>query len=84
MYIIQNQEYLNLFSRNPTPQREELLQNIIWPKTNYPTTFENLVYLNISDPLKLESNYDTPNLEFWRNLYFRSGNQPYDTYWELN
>ncbi|KAJ8924196.1 hypothetical protein NQ315_006987 [Exocentrus adspersus] len=61
---------------NPTPEHDELLQDVTWPTS----TFKNIVYLDIGHNLTVSSDMSKYNIQFWKNLYNTNGVPPYDTY----
>lgn len=50
---------------NPTPEEDELLQNIKWPSTSD----ESLTYLEIGNSLSIGSNPDQTRIQFWDEIY---------------
>lgn len=61
--------YLTIFLSNPTPVKDQLLQNMIWPKVD-PNQPENIQYLNINATLEVRSN----------PRYYHQVKKVYDTY----
>ncbi|RZC34029.1 cholinesterase 1-like [Asbolus verrucosus] len=61
---------------DPTPVREELLQNVSWSRferDDYP-------YLDIDREMTMRRNFKRETLEFWRGLFAKHGRPPFDTY----
>lgn len=70
--------YLNIyFFRNPTPSKENLLQNIQWPQTNIGNKFSAL---DIGNNLKIIKNPHKDVSDFYDPLYVKYGKPPFDTY----
>lgn len=65
------------FQRNPTPEDDQLLQNVQWPTTSSGNNFK---YLNIGTNLAIDSNPYQEDVEFYRGLYETYGHRPHDTY----
>ncbi|XP_066252560.1 esterase E4-like [Euwallacea similis] len=67
--------------RNPTPEPEEILQNLTWPKVT-PDSFQHINIGNYEDTdLKITSGKPkTDRMAFWDSLYEKFGHRPYDTY----
>lgn len=64
---------------NPTPYKEELLQNITWPIAN-PKLDGNLTFLDLNSDITIDSNLQEDDMTFWKELYDTYGTPPYDTY----
>ncbi|KAK4879934.1 hypothetical protein RN001_008080, partial [Aquatica leii] len=60
---------------NPTPYKEDLLQNITWPTYCSKNTF-----LDIGKNLTLQHTYNDSNTVFWNELFNYCGFPPYYTY----
>lgn len=71
---------LCVYFRNPTPDDDQLLQNVKWPVTRNASSNENLNYLDIGENLKVMQNPSRSILRFWDNLYAAYGHRPFDTY----
>lgn len=67
---------INFFFRNPTPEKTELLQNIIWPKVKQ----DNFQFLNINDSLSIEVNPRATSYFKWVDIYEELANKPFDTF----
>ncbi|XP_076258000.1 juvenile hormone esterase-like isoform X2 [Rhynchophorus ferrugineus] len=62
---------------NPTPEEDEVLQNLIWPVVK-PGEFQ---YVNILEDLVLTHGKPKPNrIAFWDSIYENYGVRPFDTY----
>ncbi|KAJ8937471.1 hypothetical protein NQ314_011860 [Rhamnusium bicolor] len=61
---------------SPTPERDELLQNISWPKVN-PTYFP---YLDIGSSSRVRVHPKDYTYRAWETIYDEYGELPYDTY----
>ncbi|KAF7273186.1 hypothetical protein GWI33_014105 [Rhynchophorus ferrugineus] len=62
---------------NPTPEQEEILQNIIWPTVQT----ENFQYLQIDTDLSVNQGYPKSKMySLWTNLYETYGTKPFDTF----
>lgn len=68
---------LVIFFRDPTPVKEELLENITWPCVN---SSKVIFQFQIDSDLKLIQNYRWMYVEFWEKLYKQYGHEPYLTY----
>ncbi|CAG9863042.1 unnamed protein product [Phyllotreta striolata] len=62
---------------NPTPHKDPLLQNYIWPAVN---STSNITYLQIDKRLSLHQNYREDQMKFWEKIYDTYGHPPYLTY----
>lgn len=60
--------------RNPTPEPDDLLQNITWPKF----MSNNSLYLNINKSLEIETNPIGDIYKKWMNLFQMYANHDYD------
>ncbi|XP_050507406.1 pyrethroid hydrolase Ces2e-like [Diabrotica virgifera virgifera] len=65
---------------DPTPKRESLLQNVIWPANSVVQKAENLKFLEINKDLKVVGLPNADKMLFWDDLYLRYGRPPYTTY----
>ncbi|XP_072386354.1 juvenile hormone esterase-like [Diabrotica undecimpunctata] len=65
---------------NPTPKRESLLQNVIWPENSVIEKAENLEFLEINTDLKMKGIPNDDKILFWNDLYRKYGRPPYSTY----
>lgn len=70
----------NILLRNPTPGRDGLLDNVIWPVTRRNAAESTFVYLDIGERLRIEQNPEQSNIVAWNDLYQRYGRPPFDTY----
>ncbi|XP_060525630.1 juvenile hormone esterase-like [Cylas formicarius] len=61
---------------NPTPNSEDLLGNVMWPKLQP----QNLVYLNISDTIDLGINLKEETYFKWNYTFFKWGARPFVTF----
>uniref|UniRef100_A0A6P7FVP3 Carboxylic ester hydrolase n=1 Tax=Diabrotica virgifera virgifera TaxID=50390 RepID=A0A6P7FVP3_DIAVI len=60
--------------RNPTPNKSEILQNIIWPRVEP----ENFVYLNLNNSLTIVQGHPKSKTYFkWVELYEKYAKKPY-------
>lgn len=67
----------HIFSlRNPTPEKLEILQNIIWPKV----TPEQFSFLNINSSLYIETNPKWNAYKKWVKTYEDLAVKPFDTF----
>lgn len=64
--------------RNPTPRRDPLLQNVLWPKICDST--RKLVYYDINKNITVGQNIPFEAARFWDDIYHKYGTPPYDTY----
>ncbi|CAH1102904.1 unnamed protein product [Psylliodes chrysocephalus] len=64
-------------TRNPTPFRDQLLQEYIWPTV---TSQSNITYMQIDKNLSLQQNYRHKQMEFWESVYDTYGHPPFLTY----
>lgn len=64
-----------LIFRNPTPQQEEITQNITWPKV----TTENFYYLDIDTDLSVQTNPKYFTFSNWELIYDYYAIRPFDT-----
>lgn len=62
--------------RNPTPQKEELLENILWPKVKQ----KIFSYLDINETLSIRTNPKSDTYQKWIKLYEELAVKPYDTF----
>lgn len=62
--------------RNPTHQKEILLENLTWPKLNG----INMDYFYIGKDLKIGKNFNQKSINFWESLYKNYSKGPYETY----
>ncbi|CAH1106189.1 unnamed protein product [Psylliodes chrysocephalus] len=62
---------------NPTPTKEALLQDIVWPANE---GSDDLKYLEINTNLSVISLPNSNNINFWRDMYKGYGKPPYATY----
>ncbi|XP_057666850.1 carboxylic ester hydrolase-like [Diorhabda carinulata] len=62
---------------NPTPQKEPILNNVIWPIV---TSHKNIPYFNIDKNISINYNYRNEQIKFWTYLYRKYGHPPYVTY----
>nr|QIK02113.1 carboxylesterase 14 [Holotrichia parallela] len=63
---------------NPTPKKDQDLQNVIWP-----TVLDangNLNCLDVDRKLKIFKNPRKQAMDFWNKLYKQYGREPYTTY----
>lgn len=65
-------------SSNPTPHRDELLDNQIWLPIDHDSGSTN--YMDIGSKLEPSVNPHNDDVVFWNNLYDTYGNPPFDTY----
>ncbi|CAH0546942.1 unnamed protein product [Brassicogethes aeneus] len=65
---------------NPTPEEDILFENKVWVPANSGNTKEELKYFNINETLSIAVNPNEKNLNYFKNLYNKYGNPPYDTY----
>lgn len=62
--------------RNPTPDKSDLFQDIIWPKVT-PNSFS---YLNLNNSLSIDLNPKDSTYQKWVELYNLFAIPPLDTY----
>lgn len=62
--------------RNPTPEKSELFENLIWPKI----TRDNFQYLDIDESLSLKTNPKDDRILKWTEIYEKYAVKPYDTF----
>lgn len=68
--------FFNMFYfRNPTPNKDPLLDNILWPLLS--KTEEKLQFLNITEPLNVQENPDQKCYIFWENMFEKFGTKPF-------
>lgn len=68
-----------MFYRNPTPTKEELLENTIWPLFKSLNTSDvNYIEIGASLLVNINPRYDAIN--FWKKLYETYGQPPFSTY----
>lgn len=65
-----------LFFRNPTPIKDERLNNVIWPTVSS----SNFNYLNINSTLTLLVDPKNETYPKWVDLYEKMGVKPFITY----
>ncbi|XP_050507408.1 juvenile hormone esterase [Diabrotica virgifera virgifera] len=65
---------------DPTPKRESLLQNVIWPENSVVEKAENLKFLEINNDLTVKGLPNSDKIVFWNNLYRKYARPPYTTY----
>ncbi|KAI4457256.1 carboxylesterase [Holotrichia oblita] len=63
---------------NPTPKKEDLLDNQIWVPINPHKADVN--YMNIGSKLTLDLNPHHEDVKFWDDLFEKYGNPPFDVY----
>ncbi|GJQ85456.1 hypothetical protein Trydic_g23879 [Trypoxylus dichotomus] len=63
---------------NPTPKKEELLDNQIWLPIDHDKV--DVDFLDIGSQLTPSVNPHREDMVFWDNLYAKYGNRPYDVY----
>ncbi|CAG9765017.1 unnamed protein product [Ceutorhynchus assimilis] len=61
---------------NPTPDSDELVQNIVWPKVS-PTNYQ---YLNINYTLRIQTNPKEEFFSKWERIFDSYGKRPFTTY----
>nr|XP_015838482.1 PREDICTED: neuroligin-3 [Tribolium castaneum] len=62
---------------NPTPSDDDpVLQNTTWPRYQP----EDFSYLNIDLDMRVEKNFRSEAMEFWRKLYDTYARPPFNTY----
>ncbi|KAJ8939592.1 hypothetical protein NQ318_010599 [Aromia moschata] len=61
---------------NPTPNKTDLLQNIVWPKVE-PKYFQ---YVDINDDLEIKMNPKDKRYNSWNEIYQKWGTTPFTTY----
>ncbi|ENN80708.1 hypothetical protein YQE_02876, partial [Dendroctonus ponderosae] len=61
---------------NPTPEPDELLENIEWPAVS-PLDYK---YLNINNSLSIELNPKDPYFSKWENVFETYGRRPFSTF----
>ncbi|XP_022916048.2 pyrethroid hydrolase Ces2a-like [Onthophagus taurus] len=62
---------------NPTPNKDALLQGIIWPKT---APVPNMKYLHLDKNLSLRTNPNEKDYQFWNNIFNTYGKRPFKIY----
>ncbi|XP_044260980.1 juvenile hormone esterase-like [Tribolium madens] len=62
---------------NPTPEKIDLFQNIIWPQVLEDNDFP---YLNINENLQIKNYPKNDSFCGWERIYDQYGNRPYDSY----
>ncbi|XP_970253.2 juvenile hormone esterase-like [Tribolium castaneum] len=62
---------------NPTPEKTELFQNVIWPKVLPDNDFP---YLDIDENLQVKNYPKNESFRGWERIYEQYGNGNYDTY----
>lgn len=72
----QTSKRFSLYFRNPTPDEDKLLENIIWPKVNV----TDFAYLDIGSYSEVKFHPREPNYHEWEAIYYKYGVPPYDTY----
>lgn len=63
---------------NPTPTRDPLLNNVIWPRVN--SNRRDLDFVWINETLSLGRNHDQQAYQFYQNLFNQFGDNSYSTY----
>lgn len=62
---------------NPTPKKDSLLENIVWPANQGSSVIQQL---NITASLQIVTNPFQANMDFWKRYYDKYGKAPLDTY----
>ncbi|KAH1022158.1 juvenile hormone esterase [Dendroctonus ponderosae] len=66
---------------NPTPEKDELLQNITWPKVaSEEFQFVNIGNYEETDLIVTAGRPKAPKMAFWDTVYEEYGKRPFDTY----
>ncbi|CAH1975183.1 unnamed protein product [Acanthoscelides obtectus] len=60
---------------NPTPEKDDVLQNTIWPKTD-----SDFTYLDIGSDMEIKTHMKSDMYNFWNKLYAQYAVRPFDTY----
>lgn len=66
------------FCSNPTPKKEDLLDNQIWMPIN--PQKPDVGYMNIGSKLTSRVNPHHEDVRFWDYLFEKYGNPPFDVY----
>lgn len=66
--------------RNPTPIKDQLLDDVIWFPVKTGEKRNTLDYLDINVKLSMKRNSRARNMNMWKDIYKNYGRPPFDTY----
>lgn len=78
MYVYKNNTIGNF--RNPTPKKDEVLDNVTWLPVKNSEKQGVLDYLDINVKLSMKRNPRARNMKLWKDIYKKYGRPPFDSY----